>query len=96
MAELGAPYEQLWRLLSDRYGELEAARVVAKLVGAIVEHGEQLVAETLSAALAAAPPAPRAPRTPPATVPVPAALQRYQVEATPAAAYDALLLGSDR
>ena len=30
MAELGAPYEQLWRLLSTRYGELEAARVVAK------------------------------------------------------------------
>ena len=40
MAELGAPYEKLWRLLSTRYGELEAARVVAKLVGAIVEHGE--------------------------------------------------------
>ena len=95
MAELGAPYEQLWRLLSTRYGELEAARVVAKLVGAIVEHGEQLVAETLSEALAAVPPALRGPRTPPTTVPVPAALQRYQVESTPAATYDALLLGSD-
>ena len=95
MAELGVPYEQLWRLLSDRYGELEAARVVAKLVGAVVEHGEQLVVETLSAALAAAPPAPRQPSTPPATVPVPAALQRYQVESTPAVAYNALLLGRD-
>ena len=95
MAELGAPYEQLWRLLSTRYGELEAARVVAKLVGASVEHGEQLVAETLSEALAAVPPALRGPRTPPTTVPVPAALQRYQVESTPAATYDALLLGSD-
>ena len=50
-------------------GELEAARVVAKLVGAIVEHCEQLVAETLSAALAA----------------LPAALSSYQVESTPAA-----------
>ncbi len=96
MAELGAPYEQLWRLLSTRYGELEAARVVAKLVGAIVEHGEQLVAETLSAALTTPPAAPSAPRQPPATVPVPAALQRYRVEATPAAAYDALLAGGDR
>ena len=92
MAELGAPYEQLWRLLSTRYGELEAARVVAKLIGAIVEHGEQLVAETLSAALTTPPPPPRAPRRAPATVP--AALQRYHVEATPAAAYDALLAGS--
>ena len=95
MAELGAPYEQLWRLLSARYGELEAARVVAKLIGAIVEHGEQLVAKTLSAALAAPPPAPRVPSQAPATVPVPAALQGYQVESTPAVAYDALLLGSD-
>ena len=95
MAELGAPYEQLWRLLGDRYGELEAARVVAKLIGAIVEHGEQLVTQTLSAALAAPPPAPRMPSPAPATVPVPAALARYQVESTPVAAYDALLLGSD-
>lgn len=94
MAELGAPYERLWRLLSTRYGELEAARVVAKLVGAIVEHGEQLVAETLTAALTTPPPAPQGPHQPPATVPVPAALQRYHVEATPAAVYDALLVGS--
>ena len=95
MAELGAPYEQLWRLLSARYGELEAARVVARLIGAIVEHGEQLVAETLGAALAAPSPAPRAPSPAPTTVPVPAALQRYQVESTPAVACDALLVGSD-
>ena len=95
MAELGAPYEQLWRLLSTRYGELEAARVVAKLVGAIVEHGEQLVADTLSEALAA-PPAPQsAERVPAARVAVPAALAHYHVESTPAAAYDALLLSSD-
>ena len=94
MAELGAPYERLWRLLSSRYGELEAARVVAKLVGAIVEHGEQPVAAALNAALTTPPPAAQAPRQPPATVPVPAALQRYHVEATPAAVYDALLVGS--
>lgn len=50
-------------------------------------------AETLGAVLATPPPARRAPRQVPATVPVPAALQRYQVEAPPAAAYDALLAG---
>ena len=49
------------------------------LVGAIVEHGEQLVAETLNATLTTPPRAASAP----ATVPVPAALQRYRVEATP-------------
>ena len=81
--------------MSERYGELEAARVVAKLVGAIVEHGEPLVAQTLEEILAA-PPQPRSERSaPPATVPVPAALQHYQVESIPAASYDALLLGAD-
>ena len=95
MAELGEPYVKLWQLLSSRYGELEAARVVAKLVGAIVEHGEPLVAQTLEEILAA-PPQPRSERSaPPATVPVPAALQHYQVESIPAASYDALLLGAD-
>ena len=67
MAELGAPYEQLWRLLSTRF----------------VEHGEQLIAETLSEALGTVPPAPRGPSTP--TTTVPAAMQRYQVESTPSA-----------
>ena len=95
MEELGEPYLRLWKLLSGRYGELDAARVVAKLVGAIVEHGEQVVAETLKEVLSASPRAPRAPGMPPATVPVPAALQDYQVDSTPAASYDALLLGAD-
>ena len=95
MEELGEPYLRLWKLLSGRYGELDAARVVAKLVGAIVEHGEQVVAETLKEVLSASPRAPRAPGMPPATVPVPAALRDYQVDSTPATSYDALLLGAD-
>ena len=68
-------------------------RVVAKLIGGIVEHGKQVVAETLKEVLAAAPQARRAPSMPPATVP--AALRDYQVDSTPAASYDALLLGTD-
>ena len=48
----------------------------------------------LRSALTTPPPAAQAPRQPSATVPVPAALQRYHVEATPAAVYDALLVGS--
>ena len=55
MAELGAPYVRLWELLCARYSELDAARVMAKLVGAIVEHGEQVIAEALSEVLAASP-----------------------------------------
>lgn len=57
--------------------------MVAQAGGAICEHGKQLMAETFSAVLATPPPAPREPRQAPATVPVPAALQRYQVETTP-------------
>ena len=95
MAELGDPYVRLWKLLCARYSELDAARVVAKLVGAIVEHGEQVLAEALSDVLAASPQAPRGPDRPPAAVPVPEALRAYQVESTPASSYDALLLGTD-
>ena len=40
--------QRLWKLLGGRYGELDAARVMAKLLGAIVEHGEQVIAEALS------------------------------------------------
>ena len=87
--------QRLWKLLGGRYGELDAARVMAKLLGAIVEHGEQVIAEALSEVLAASPQAPRGPSMPPATVPVPAALQHYRVESTPASSYDALLLGTD-
>ena len=59
--------------------------MVAKLVGAIVEHGEQLIAEDAQrSACRGAGGAARARARHPPTVPVPAALQRYQVESTPA------------
>ena len=92
MEELGAPYVRLWKLLSSRYGELDAARVVAKLVGAIVDHGEQQISQILEEILAAPPPVATEDNPPPATVPVPVALQRYQVESTPASAYNVLMV----
>ena len=91
LAELGDPYVKLWALLSGRYGDLDAARVVAKLAGAIVEHGEQLVTDTLQAILAGQPTTPPLHSVTPAAVAVPSALQCYTIEATPAAHYDALL-----
>jgi predicted dehydrogenase len=42
---------QIWRLLSAAHGEHEAARVLARLVGAAGEHGEDKVASSLEAAL---------------------------------------------
>ena len=89
--ELGDPYVRLWTLLSGRYGDLDAARVVAKLAGAIVEHGEQTVTGTLQAILDGQPSEPTQQSVTPAAVAVPLALQRYRIEATPAASYDALL-----
>jgi hypothetical protein len=89
--ELGDPYVKLWALLSGRYGDLDAARVVAKLAGAIVEHGERLVTDTLQEILAGGPATPAPQSVNPAAVMVPSTLQAYTIEATPAAHYDTLL-----
>ena len=82
---------KLWALLSGRYGDLDAARVVAKLAGAIVEHGERLVTDTLQEILAGGPATPAQKSVNPAAVMVPSTLQAYTIEATPAANYDTLL-----
>ena len=44
MAELGEPFAQLWTLLEARYGSPEAARVLARIIGAVVDQGEAAVA----------------------------------------------------
>ena len=89
--ELGDPDVKLWRLLSGRNGDLEAARVVSKLAGAILEHGESLVDDTLQAILDSQPSPASSEPGPPTEVTIPAALQRYTIEATLAANCDALL-----
>jgi transposase len=40
LPEFGEPYQTLWSLLTQTHGEREAARVFAKIVAAIVAHGE--------------------------------------------------------
>ena len=96
MEEFGAPYVRLWKLLCSRYGELDAARVLAKLIGAIVDHGEQQITQILEEMLATPPRVAARSDAPPATVPVPDALQRYHVESTPASTYNVLMVGRDR
>ena len=49
--EMGGPYERMWEMLVDRYGPKEASRVLARILGAVVDHGEELVTEALEAAL---------------------------------------------
>jgi len=95
IAELGAPWSGLWGLLCGAHGELEAARVVARLLGAVCEHGEDRVRLALEAAINQhrieasdlAKPRPRIDN-----VAVPDALAAYVVEAARASDYDHLLL----
>jgi len=100
VAELGEPYGKLWSLLESRYGPQEAARVLSRVLGAIVDHGSQAVAGALEAAFQAG----RcdllalSSRLQQATVmvEVPAALQGYHIEAASPADYDVLLAGGVR
>lgn len=97
-AELGEPYGQLWEALVGRHGAMEAARLLARIVGAIVDRGEEQVTAALSRALAQQrydllelqAPACLTPQR----IEVPPALATYAVETARAADYDWLLEGS--
>lgn len=88
--ELEEPYRRLWDALSDVHGQLEAARVLAKILAAAGTCGEEKIAHWLDQALKgrafAAEPTP-----PPHRVEVPAALACYTVVAGRATDYDVLL-----
>lgn len=97
VAELGEPYGRLYRLLEEAHGPLGAARVLAKILGAIGEHGEEAVTEALTAALQLD----RVEllglgeavqeRSRPQSIPVPARLAGVEVEVARAADYDWML-----
>src|SRR5262249_40130798 len=52
LAEWGDPWGSLWQLLAATHGQIEAARVLAKLLGTLEEHGEERLRPVLEAALA--------------------------------------------
>lgn len=97
VAELGEPYGKLWSLLESRYGPQEAARVLSRVLGAVVDHGSPAVAEALEVAfqagrcdlLALSARLQKAA----VTVEVPVVLQGYQIEAGSPKDYDVLLAG---
>lgn len=100
IAELGEPYGQLWKALATTHGERDGARVLAKILGAILDHGEEAVAKALSAALSAGRHdllalAPSVHCQPTMTTAVPKALTGFVVEAGRAADYDVLLVGGE-
>jgi transposase len=51
LAELGEPWVRLWNLLVATHGEREAARVLSRILAAVVKHGEERVRADLEAAL---------------------------------------------
>jgi len=95
--ELGEPYGQLWPLLSRTHGERQAARVMAQILAAVVDHGEEAISAALTRALAsgrtdllALAPTVHAQT---AQVAVPEALAQYQIESGRAGDYDWMLEG---
>jgi len=93
--ELEAPYRQLWDALADVHGQLEAARVLGKILAAANTCGEEKVARWLDQALRGRPFAAEvAPRSQP--VEIPAALAAYTISAGRAADYDVLLERTSR
>ena len=94
LAELGEPWNGLWQLLAAAHGQLEAARVLAKLLGALEKHGEARVQPVLAAALAQQRVAPPPTTGPPAAITVPEALAEFVIEAAKATDYDHLLLAA--
>ena len=98
LAELGEPFGAFWRLLVDAHGPREAARSFARVLGAIVAHGEAPVADALAQALAANRTdllALGALRQRPATIVVPATLAEHTVTTASVATYDALLAAEE-
>lgn len=97
--ELGEPFGQLWQMLVESYGGKEAGRVLAHIIGAIIDHGEKPISEAIKQALAggrcdlfALGERLHAPQVV-ESIPVPESLRAYEVESGRVADYDWLLTG---
>ncbi len=96
LAELGEPYRKLWTMLDSRYGALETARLFAKLLGSVLDHGTEDVAVALEEALGAGRFDLLSLERPvePSKNEVPEGLKEHEIESARAADFDALLEGS--
>ena len=96
LAQLGEPFAGIWRLLVDIHGPRDAARVFARLLGAMHEHGEAAVRASIASAMShnrmellLLLPRRGDERPPPAAIPE--ALAHYHVEPRQASQYDVFL-----
>jgi transposase len=100
--DLGSPFDAAWRLLVDRHGPKQAARIFAKVLGYVEARGLAVVAQTLQDALsreepmllALAPPPP--PETLLEAAALPYSLRTVEIASGCAADYDVLLAGGAR
>lgn len=97
--ELGEPYGRLWEMLVERYEAKEASKVLTRILGAVVDHGEEAVAGALKSALSngrcdllSLSERIHDPTEQPQDVEVPEALSGYHIEFAKASDYDSLLL----
>jgi transposase len=99
--ELGEPYGKLWDMLTERYGAKEASSILSRILGTVLDHGEDPVSEALAAALsegrtdllALAPHLTDRGERAASVVAVPEALLGYRIEAADPKDYDWLLAG---
>jgi hypothetical protein len=97
--ELAEPLPQLWEMLNKAYGGREAGRVLSRLLGAIVEHGEEAVKTALSKALALgssnllALTGKLETHLTPQQVAVPESLQEFEIQSSRASDYDWMMMG---
>lgn len=97
---LGAPFTEVWAVLLEERGPRDGARVFARVLDAIVEHGIESTVARLHAAIAQKTPLTLAFLPPPKVEPtlsadlLPTAVQSVEVLSGRAADYDALLGGA--
>jgi hypothetical protein len=93
LRDLGAPFPLVWARLEEAYGPRDAARRLAKLLGAIEAHGAPSVMPAVLRALATDTPLvlPDLTPAPVSSLPVPPALQAIEVASGCAADYDGWL-----
>jgi hypothetical protein len=102
IVELGEPYGQLWGLLQQTHEAKKAARILAGILGAIDDHGEDIVSVALQQMLSQGRcdllmlrrHLPDSPVLLDSVIPAP--LRGIEVQAGRAADYDELLIGGGR
>jgi hypothetical protein len=96
VAEMGEPFAALWLILEKSHGGKTAGRIFARVLDAVVDHGEAAVGQAMKKALAAGKQhllglAALTQMSLPDEIDVPEPLKSYVVESARATDFDALM-----